>query len=89
MTLLGVLVCLDCQRRCPLAALALAFGVAYARVESIDSLAQAIARGIAQPGLTLVHAVVEAHAVRSLEAELARVHAAHLAERRKEKRWTT
>ena len=70
-------------------ALARAFGLAYARVETSESLAQAIAHGIVQPGLTLVHAVVEPHAVRAHEAELARAHAAHLAERRKEKRWTT
>ncbi len=70
-------------------ALARAFGVAFERAATIEALEAAITRGLAKPGLTLVHAVVEPHAVRALEAELARGHTAHLAERRKERRWTT
>jgi 2-succinyl-5-enolpyruvyl-6-hydroxy-3-cyclohexene-1-carboxylate synthase len=69
-------------------ALARAFGVSFEAVASSQDLSAALARGLGRPGLTLVHARVEPRGVRALEAELARRHAAALADERKGRRWT-
>lgn len=69
-------------------ALARAFGVSFEAVQSTESLSAALARGLARPGLTLVHARVPPRGVRALEAELARRHVAALADERKGRRWT-